>query len=333
MVIANLNDAKPLSRTWRAIQADYPAVDFMLRSHSPAWSYPSCFSFEDPNDAIDVNRSSYMEAWRAAAEILRPRYGIPFASGVCHPHRDVLTENSELVTDEELERYMRAKPLAGMEVMVMPPGSRWSTGDGFDCRTENRVTDVAAYVTARAKTDRDWLDRLYRQEAKATVSFQSFEAYFEQLLKSPVLVPFRAFLAVTWVFEVIQEGATQYWTVDFRTGRIGRHPSPPTSYTSLMRVPPAILDEALRDRLFGNIDIAKRWHVHVGSGGMTAHLVAAAIVSLYEAGYLTLGNLMQPRVLAELIARRSEVVDYMGLCWSLLRKDEAALAKAVTEPL
>ena len=66
---------------------------------------------------------------------------------------------------------------------------------------------------------------------------------------------------------------------------------------------------------------------------MTAHLLAAAVVSLYEAGYLTLGNLMQPRVLAELIARRSEVVDYMALCWSLFRKDEAALAKAVTEPL
>jgi len=274
-----------------------------------------------------------MDAWRAAADILRPRYGIPFASGVCHPHRDVLTENEELVTDEALERYMRTNPLSGMDVVVMPPGSRWSTADGFDCRTENRVTDVPAYVAARSAVDRTWLKPLYLAEEQATVSFQSFEAYFDALLRSPVLVPFRPFLAVQWVFEVTQEGTTQYWTVDFRTGHVDRHPSAPSSYTSLMRVPPAILEEALRDHLFGNIDIAKRWHVHIGRGGMTAHLLAAAIVSLYEAGYLTLGNLMQPRVLAELIARRSEVVDYMALCWSLFRKDEAALAKAVTEPL
>jgi len=333
VVIANLNDAKPLARTWRSIQADYPTVDFMLRSHSPAWSYPSCFTFADPADAIDVTRESYMEAWRAAAAILRPRYGIPFASGVCHPHREVLAENEELVTDKDLDQYMRAHPLDGTEVVVMPPGSRWNANDGFDCRSENQVGDVAAFVAERAELHQVWLEALYHNEAQATVSFERFEDYFQDLFRSPVLIPLRAFLAITWVFEIVQEGATQYWSVDFRSGQIGRHPSPPSSYTSLIRVPPAVLEAALRDRLFGNIDISKRWHVHIGPQGMTAHLIAAAVVSLYEAGYLTLGNLLQARVLVESYARRSEVVDYMGLCWSLLRADGAALTKAVTEPL
>jgi len=332
VVIANLNDAKPLPRTWRAIQAAYPKVDFMLRSHSPAWSYPSRFTFDDPNEAITVTRESYMAAWRAAAAVLRPRYGIPFASGVCHPHREVLDENEELVTDEDLDAFMRTHPLAGTEVVVMPPGSRWSQQEGFDCRMENQVRDVGAYLAEHAEANSEWLKALYDDEENATVAFERFEAFFQDMLGCSVLVPARTFLAIKLVFEIEQEGHTQFWSVDFRSGRVARHPSPPTEYTSLIRVPPAVLDAALRDREFTNIDISKRWHVHVGADGMTKHLIAWGLISLYEAGYLKLGNLLHRRVLSEGFARRSEAVDYLALCWSMVRRGSGALTANLKVP-
>jgi hypothetical protein len=51
-VLVDLNDAKPLPRTWKRLQRRYPHVDFMLRSHSPAWSYPSAYTFDDPAGAV-----------------------------------------------------------------------------------------------------------------------------------------------------------------------------------------------------------------------------------------------------------------------------------------
>ena len=72
-VLVDLNDAKPLPSTWRRLRRRHPRVDFMMRSHSPAWSYPSRFTFEDASQAIRVHRRSYADAFVAAALILRER--------------------------------------------------------------------------------------------------------------------------------------------------------------------------------------------------------------------------------------------------------------------
>ena len=87
-----------------------------------------------------------MEAWRGAASILKPTYGIPFGSSVCHPHQEVLAENDEMVSAFELEAYIAKNPLEGTELVMMPPGSRWSSEDGFDCKLENAVRSARAYV-------------------------------------------------------------------------------------------------------------------------------------------------------------------------------------------
>ncbi|HYL27114.1 MAG TPA: MBL fold metallo-hydrolase, partial [Candidatus Nitrosotalea sp.] len=54
-VLMDLNDSKPLPSTWRTFRSKYPKVDFMLRSHSPAWSYPTRYTFEDPSDRLPVD--------------------------------------------------------------------------------------------------------------------------------------------------------------------------------------------------------------------------------------------------------------------------------------
>ena len=104
-VLVDLNDAKPLPSTWRTFRGRYPKPDFMLRSHSPAWSYPTRYSFEDPADRLPVDAKTYMEAFVAAAQQLRPRYAIPLASGVCHLHKEVMDENRFLVSALDMQEY------------------------------------------------------------------------------------------------------------------------------------------------------------------------------------------------------------------------------------
>jgi UDP-MurNAc hydroxylase len=181
-VLVDLNDSKPLPRTWKKLQARHPRVDFMLRSHSPAWSYPSRYTFDDPREAIPVSRESYMQAFRSAAGLLRPRSAVPFASSVCHPHRDVLAENAEMVTAGELEAYWKRHPLAGTELVLMPPGSRWSAEAGFETAGRAVVRDVRAYVQEKAEANREWLERLYAEEERAVPRFETFQRFFRGFL-------------------------------------------------------------------------------------------------------------------------------------------------------
>jgi UDP-MurNAc hydroxylase len=332
-VILDINDSKPLPSTWKQLKRKYPRVDFMLRSHSPAWSYPSSYTFDDPGDAIPVSRESYMEAFHSAASILQPRYVVPFASSVCHPHREILFENAEIVSAFELEAFLKQHPLAGdTELAIMPHGSRWSSGGGFEVDIERAVRDPQAFVTAHEEQTRPWLEEISAREAQVRLEFETFEKFFRDFLRSLLMLA-RPFLKVVLVFVVEQEGRTEYWSVNFRSGRIARDYSEPDNATSVMRIPLAVLDDALKTHTFTNIDISKRWKVHVRQDGMTKHLVACVLISLFEAGYLKPGNVFSWRFLSGAIARRAEAFDYLKLCFTMLRSDAVAAAKSVTEPV
>ena len=44
-VIVNLNDAKPLPSSWKWLKKNFENPDFLFRSHSIAWSYPTKYIF------------------------------------------------------------------------------------------------------------------------------------------------------------------------------------------------------------------------------------------------------------------------------------------------
>ena len=148
-----------------------------------------------------------------------------------------------------------------------------------------------------------------------------------------LLILARPFLKIVLVFVVEQDGRTEYWSVNLRSGRIARGDSEPDNATSVMRVSPAVLDDALKTHVFTNIDPSKRWKVHVRQGGLTKHLATCALIALYEAGYLKLGNILSWRFFSGVIARRVEVLDYLKLGFAMLRSDAGAVAKSVTEPV
>jgi UDP-MurNAc hydroxylase len=330
-VLVDLNDAKPLPRTWKMLQRRYPRVAFMLRSHSPAWSYPSAYTFDDPADAIPVDKESYLKAFCAAARVLKPKYAVPFASSVCHLHAEVLHENAHVATALDLETYWAAHPLAGTTFQRMPHGSTWSDEKGFALRAGDDERDVAAYVARKSDELRPHLEATYARERDARVSFEEFERFFRRFLVR--ILPLRPFLDVRWLFVVQQGGATDRWLVDVRRGRVERVEREPERLTSRIEVHPAVLGEGLRDTVFTNIDISKRWRVHVGRGGMMKHLLMWVLVSVFEAGSMEPGNVLRWRFFAGWFRRRSELLDYVALARAMRSKDKAVAAQAVTEPM
>ncbi|HYL28001.1 MAG TPA: hypothetical protein VEW74_09220, partial [Candidatus Nitrosotalea sp.] len=184
-------------------------------------------------------------AFVAAAQQLSPRYAVPFASGVCHLHREVMDENRFLVTAPEMRTYFEshAKRVPKSKLQIMPVGSRWSSDSGFEL-TENVVEDIVAYSQARAQAESERLEKTYRNEAAKEVAFDDFHNYFNKFFKATW--PLRPFLRnARWVFP-IEKPQAEYWCVDFGKGAIERSAQMPKSYDSIVTVSPAVLSGSLR---------------------------------------------------------------------------------------
>lgn len=330
VTLMDLNDAKPLPLTWQQLRKKHPTVDFMLRSHSPAWSYPSCYEFEEPSEVIPIDSTSYTRSFVKAAEIVQPRFAIPFASGVCHLHRDTLNRNRDLVTTDELSAYFNHHQPRRGELVVMPPGSSWSSEKGFELTPEPQ--ELSIYVEEAAILVQDSLSARYAMEDEATLDTVAFVAFFEQFFHATRLI--RIFLNVVWVF-VIRGGAQgdeQCWVLDFRKQQLRRVEAEPTEFTARITVNPSVLNEAIRDRIFTNIDIAKRWRVYVRRGGLTPHLIMTVLISLFEAGYFEARDLFRWRTAAGIVRRWREAIDYVRLATSMVTRRGEAMAERVTDP-
>ncbi len=329
VVLVDLNDAKPLPSTWKTFRAKYPNPDFMLRSHSPAWSYPTRYTFDDPADRLPVDARTYMEAFVAAAQQLRPRYAVPFASGICHLHREVRDENRFLVAAPEMKTYFEANSARTPQttLAVMPVGSRWSSERGFEL-TDNVVDDMIAYAEKRAKTESERLEKTYRSEAAKEISFDDFAKYFNKFFRATRLL--RPLIRKTrWVFP-IESVHNEYWCVDFGKAAIERSDRMPATYDSVVTVSPAVLSGSLRNDVFTNVDISKRWRVHIKRGAAMRHFVLTNLLLLYEAEYLSPKRLFSWRFLSGYARRFPEVLDYARLAVRTLSKGKDSLVTAVT---
>lgn len=327
-VLVDLNDAKPLPSTWRTFRAQYPAVDFMLRSHSPAWSYPTRYTFEDPSDRLPVDARTYMEAFVAAAVQLRPRYAIPFASGICHLHREVRDENRFLVSAPEMKAYFEANSarVPQTSLMLMPVGSSWNPS-GFTL-TGGVVEDMVAYAEQRAIEENERLEKTYRNEAQKQIDFNDFSAYFTKFFKATRLL--RPLLRkARWVFPV-DVPEREYWCVDFGRSAIERSATLPSTYDSIVTVSPAVLSGSLRNTVFTNVDISKRWRVHIQRGSAMRHFVVTNLLLLFEAEYLSPKQLFSWRFLTGYLRRFPEVLDYAAMAFTTATKGKDSLVKAVT---
>lgn len=328
-VLFDLNDAKPLPSQWKSFRARYPKIDFMLRSHSPAWSYPTRYTFEDPADRLPVDARTYMEAFVAAAQQLNPRYAVPFASGICHLHKEVRDENRFLVSAPEMKTYFEAHAsrVPETQLVVMPVGSRWSSETGFEL-TDNVVTDMVAYAEQRATAVSERLEKAYRSESTKEVTLDDFSKYFSKFFKATWLL--RPLIRKTrWVFPV-GAGPDEYWCVDFGRATIDRAAIMPAEYDSVVTVHPAVLGGSLRNDVFTNVDISKRWRVHIKRGSAMRHFVLTNLLLLYEAGYLSPKSLFSWRFISGYARRFPEVIDYARMAFRTATQGKDSLVTAVT---
>jgi hypothetical protein len=212
-------------------------------------------------------------------------------------------------------------------LVVMPVGSRWSSETGF-ALTDNVVGDVVAYAEQRAQTENDRLEKTYRSEAAKEIAFDDFSKYFEKFFRATRLL--RPLIRKTrWVF-AIEKPQTEYWCVDFGRATIERGTAMPQVYDSVITSSPAVLSGSLRNDVFTNVDISKRWRVHIKRGRAMRHFVLANLLLLYEAEYLSPKRLLSWRFLSGYARRFPEVIDYARMAVRTATRGKDSLVTAVT---
>ena len=104
----------------------------------------------------------------------------------------------------------------------------------------------------------------------------------------------------------------------------------PEAYDSSVTVSPAVLSASLRNTVFTNVDISKRWRVHIRRGRAMRHFVVTNLLLLYEAEYLSPKRLFSRRFITGYLRRWPEVLDYAKMAFQTATKGKDSLVKAVT---
>ena len=104
----------------------------------------------------------------------------------------------------------------------------------------------------------------------------------------------------------------------------------PQRYDSVISVSPAVLSGSLRNDVFTNVDISKRWRVHINRGKAMRHFVLTNLLLLYEAEYLSPKRLFSWRFVSGYARRLPEVLDYVRMAILTATKGKDSLVTAVT---
>jgi hypothetical protein len=132
-----------------------------------------------------------------------------------------------------------------------------------------------------------------------------------------------------WLF-TIEKPQLEYWCVDFGDSTITRSAQMPAVYDSAITVSPAVLSASLRNTVFTNVDISKRWRVHIKRGSAMRHFIVANLLLLFEAEYLSPKKLLSRRFLTGYLRRLPEVLDYGQMAFRTATQGKDSLVKAVT---
>ncbi len=328
-VFVNLNDAKPSKSTWKSIKNKYPKIDFLARSHSPAWSYPGCYTFEDKKDHISLGKEEYIGAYYNAVDILRPKWAIPFASGICHLHDENFAQNQHLVLPFEVGEYIRKNPIPGVEFIDMTVGSSWDEESGFQINNETKVLDKSVALERQKGKYLDELEKGAKKEAAIKGDFEKFKSFMTKFMSSIFL--FRPLIRAVMVYKVERE--TEYWVVDVPKAEVYKTDIIPANFTSLIQVNPAVINEAISEFTYVNIDISKRCKVLLSSGAFKSEILFNTFMLLWEAGYINPKFIMTRRCLIQILRRRKEIVDYVILALGFIFVSPKFLAETITNPL
>jgi UDP-MurNAc hydroxylase len=305
----NMNDSHVTGLSLRQILKRHGKVDFLLRSHAPAQGYPLCYEAEDAAELRFHNRERYITRFVNSIRIVQPRFAIPFASNVCHLHAETIGYNKDHITPLEVAETCGKIFPSESPVVVMMPGDSWNSERGFELTAPEAYRDPGAAIVQLSDQVKEKLADSNQEERDVQPVFETFRNYIQGFMKA--LPPgIRVLFKPVIVFD--QPTAThRYWVVDFNRWTIEERDALPEKVSSVIRIHPAVLMDAVSKDILFFVHISKRMRIWVPKGGMKEDFKFWGLLQLYETGYLPLTNFLTPRALRVLWLRRYEVLEVM----------------------
>jgi Beta-lactamase superfamily domain len=312
VVAVDVNDCKLRGRALDQLIHDFGHPTFMLKTFSWAQGYPYCYTADDPADLELVTRETPMRDFVEVARHLRPRYAIPFASLVAFLHPETLDLNQYCVSPHELEQFVAASGgLGTTELVTLTPGDSWDPDGGFRRTTEDWWTDRDRRLAEQVARIQPTIDKQNTLEAGRRIEFRQFADYFEEFARS-IPAPLRKrVLNRPIVFEV-PSSPRPYWSIDVARARVLARKELPADTASIIRVPEAVLADAIENRITHFVQGSMRIRTHLKPGGASQDLAFWGLIMVWEIGYLPVWRVATPRFAAALVRRWREAADALS---------------------
>jgi len=319
-VLVDVNDCKLRGRALEQVMRDFPRPTFMFKSHSWAQSFPNCYEADDPRDLELLSRESYLDDFLGVARAVRPKFAVPFGSMVAFLHPETLDLNAHLVSPIEVRDAATAD--GEVPVVVMTPGDSWDSDDGFSISDNDWYARRDEHVDAMARELEPLMARLAAEESTRSLPFATFAAYLEQFARALPMPVIRLLLPRPIVFEM-PASEDRFWVVDFAARRVWRTKVLPDDVASIVRVPEAVLADAIDKRILHFVHGSMRIRARLRPGGADEDLAFWGLLMVWEIGYLPLTRVLNPRFAGVLWRRRREAFDALATLrgdGSLLRR-------------
>ena len=99
---------------------------------------------------------------------------------------------------------------------------------------------------------------------------------------------------------------------------VGNFNKETSKFSALISVDKSVLNRSVKDYLFSNIDISKRWKVKITKGQVQKHLYLTSLITLYEGIIIPiLPNFLKIRFIAGYLRRLPELLDYIKVLLKL----------------
>jgi len=318
-IIVNLNDAKPMPSSWKWLIKNFKQPDFMFRSHSLAWSYPTKYSFHE--DDVDIlKKETYMREFLQCINYLEPKYALPFASYICHLHKETVQDNQHLTTPYDLETYVKANYKGKTIFKILNPGGKYSDLKNFYDIKNYNFQDEVEYLKKKYSP---YLEKLYLKEKEYKTDFDIIKNYFGDFISKIGLLRF-TLKNFIWIIDTHEEKIL----VDFYNRRVellNSFDENKIKFSALISVNKSVLYKSVKDYIFSNIDISKRWNVKISKGNVQKHLYVTSLITLYEGRLIPiLPNFLKIRFIIGYIRRFPELLDYFKFFIKLRKSVSAA---------
>jgi hypothetical protein len=199
----------------------------------------------------------------------------------------------------------------------MVPGDSWSDRDGFKLQAHDFFDNRDRHIAAYAEEVAPLLEATARREAKARLTFEAFEAYFADFMKSLPRVTRLLFKPV--IAFRLSNRPEAHWVLDLNRRRIYESREAPNDLAFRIDVHEAVLKDCIEKRLFATWTPSKRLSVDLKKGRVRDLLMFLQFIDLHEYGYFPMKNMLAWRFVSRWARRWREIGQYAALLLTLVR--------------